>query len=369
VVVVNRRGERYVLLLDYKTGYAEQEGSTTNRQLVGLAALEHCNYPQTNAVGVSLLSRQDADPCKVDLVEFDQALLAAASGVVAAIASRSLDLARMYSSGKKGAPNEELSGLLDENARVGDHCRNCVGSPCCGRQQIARRQFSAETLVASASERMGRTISSVVNDPSTMNLELLAATIEEAQAVKKQAALFDSLRESAEDLGRKLMGKGIVLPGVGLKDGAKRMVLRDEPIQVADPENVGSSMQQPRDVSPSAIYDQLKGVIPGIDYPTFVYSTCGVDEGAVRELLADQHKIPAKDVYEKILVPLAEKNPFVMRANTASVVLLGPAKALIRDADQIVVTSQQAAGPGTVDMPALPQRSAGKSAAVGGIKR
>jgi hypothetical protein len=343
VATRNKQGQRHSLVLDYEVGYLaiDAEVSHDNTQKLTLALLEFARGDMdTNAsVEVAYLSRNDADAGEMDrsiyrrdflLAELPRLLEAAENQhILRAAYDRQRDAA--------GDPAPEFSQKLDEIATPGEHCIRCAGKVCCGRIREAAQEFknmrvtSDAPVIARARALVNADKDTIENPksdntPLNMNTKTLATFLTIVQDVTDAARPFEAARKDGEELVRQLAAaKKPALPGFALKEGARQFKVREQMPVGPAAAGAGNGEQAVSAVAtdPKEIFRRLKVSLPAFSAVTeeqCIRETAAVDPTALRKFIADRAGVGEKEVFEKVLKPLGDRNPIEMRQNKPSVV-------------------------------------------------
>lgn len=312
VIVTDANNQKHALILDYKSGLHPVDRSETNRQLITNAALVRENIADISRVLVGILAR-DSISEKTKLAEFREPELQLASRWLDRYAKASIDAKEIYEKGNATKLSTKTQAQLETLSQVGDHCFFCRGKVCCTKLHKSIENMSE---IYDRDEKQHENFLSARNEireaRKSGNIETIMTTIQLAEAIKttkgfvSKLNLIEKLNEELCDIARQLNEKGKNLPGIGFESGKTYLRLRDDV-----------------DTSPKKVWEAMKPVLPkNLTQTEFLSECCDVDPIKVRAKLSDFKSIPERQVFDKLLTPLKESNPFTIKSGKISVVLV-----------------------------------------------
>lgn len=310
------------VIVDYKSLYGEHAPSATNVQLTTLAVLSRVGDRRIDRVYVSLIGAGQRNE-HLDAAVYDSALLDHSEKRLAHFAQKAVAIWKQVDGemDEAGQLSNTAQAQLEAESKVGHHCLFCDGLACCTKLRKEMDQF--QVILAEVWEELGNYEKILANNPDIMTSNELSEVLLKTRAITDQFSLFEKLDASLSEVARKLITGGASVEGVSLKEGRKEMKLLES---VVDDSNPMYAERVALNTTPTAVFEKLKGVIQAqtgedADRAQFINTCCRVSPTDVKTYLAVISKVTEKKVFETLLEPLGENNPFEIRTQKATVVV------------------------------------------------
>ena len=305
-------GKTHALIVDYKSGAKgpKYPRPAENKQLLSLAVLAAANKAPLESVSVSLFDRENVNGSVLTARYRKEHLEIASQQLLAKIdkAENLRDLVSPYfrSAGGDGTVPPSVQQVLDESASVGDNCAFCTGNICC-QKMLAQR--------SSVLRAMDDTPLRDKNGIEAMNTNEFADALRQAAWLAGRYAPYEKLLSDLKEVARPALQNGAQIGGAALKEGARtwNLVPSVSGAKEGDPDRL-------RDLSPSALYEELKPAVGDLSFEGFLAAACEVNSTALRSLLMDRLGVKKPDELDARLKAIFDgKAPLAMSRRQPSV--------------------------------------------------
>ena len=338
VHVVDALGSHHGILFDYKTGYAEHTESESNRQLTAQVAVLEAEARAKGStyasVHVKTLTRIDIRPPADDprpraamtLPRYGPPEIARAMELTeqfvseAAVVAGAIEL--HFEDGGTGKLPEEIEQSLHERAQVGGHCLYCPGKTCCSKLRLSITEYQQQQLNPTALHDAEQTLERIKDNP--MELADVTSFYAKTSQTLADGKIIKQAHDETAEIMRQLMtpredGQPRPLPGAYLRDGARKLVLRERAKLPGD-DAVLDEQVEAEVRPPDQVFQDLLPLLGGLGDTEFFKRCCKVEPNQVRALLASLYEMPESKVFTELLAKLPN-NPLDMKANRPTVVL------------------------------------------------